>query len=67
MKSCYYLYKHSTVYLNIRGDFHMVLCFRLFLAKSSVSFQRLAFPEVAAMMMLTSLPLWIFALLTLWR
>ena len=51
-------------FLNIRGDSHMVLCFRLFLAESSVMFRRLAILEGAGMIKLTSPPLWILALLT---
>ena len=42
----------------------MVLCFRLFLAESSVMFRRLAILEGAGMIKLTSPPLWTLALLT---
>ena len=51
-------------FLSIRGDSQMVLCFRLFLAESSVMFRRLAILEGAGMIKLTSPPLWILALLT---
>ena len=51
-------------FLSIRGDSCMVLCFRLFLAESSVMFRKLAFPKGAGMIRLTSQPLWILALLT---